>query len=944
MATPEERQLQGNVYTDVVLSAGEHLTQFDVDILPGTQGLSPRLTEGGRLLRLPSGLWLAGFEGGDGVYLSLGRGGNAARGAGFDPPVRLAGSSGSALYQSSGTARDLQLFPGPPGALQCPRGYTGWAAWCDDEQVWLCALVVQERSVTAGALWRTGLTGVRLTAGLADRQGCVWLGVRRPAAQGSEAGVLSWDGGWRYEALCAGSESVALCADDLGRLHAAIVRVVPFAVPEALRTPGWRPRAFAESAKGRAKDREIAYQVRDPAGVWSAPELAAHGIAQRPVIAIADGRPLIVYQVEGVRQVVPRSADYLFQREGGGSGIGYAWKRPGGWQRGDVAAPDEILIQDRCEADVYKGRLYPAVEEMGPPRLVKDGHGVPWALWSNPTRRHTYFARWLDGEWSDPYELRGAYYALAPDLTAEAEPPAESRAFGVLTVAAGRLYFSTVPVPRLDPADRRSILFLDLLDLSGMSQVEVALGQFERYPGNPIFGPGSEGERDDAGVSFPQVRRFQDRWIMHYHQRRTAGASNQEGNRMGCAESADGVHWARLAIAPSQDPDVLPAGPDHSVPWVAGNFIDEAEPDANQRFKGATLYGKWTQDKERWLVTSADGRHWRVAGRAEDLYCILEAGGPSFRDEDAPSEARFAAVGRTTSTAGRALGMMRSPDLLRWSGKEALLDVDDPYGQPAMLRRGGYVAGRILDPAGERGAYQIYWGLVWKEHGLYLCLYAPYGYDGRYDVALAVSRDGQHFMRVKNGERLLPCGGGGEWDRGSIAVGYGVGQPIRLEDRLRLYYSGSTGHHGTKPWGSTSCVGFADLPIDGYSCVRVRRGAPGSVGTVTTLPFAVPRGFSPAVGVRLGPQSFYAGASHPDDSPAHGRVSAEFLDAASNEPIPGFEARSSHAAAGPGAHRIEWPGADPAALAGRSVRLRLVLTGMDVWLYSFWFEGGSPDD
>ena len=40
------------------------------------------------------------------------------------------------------------------------------------------------------------------------------------------------------------------------------------------------------------------------------------------------------------------------------------------------------------------------------PQLARDEHGVAWVFWSNSTRGHTFYSRWLGTRFSDPYESR----------------------------------------------------------------------------------------------------------------------------------------------------------------------------------------------------------------------------------------------------------------------------------------------------------------------------------------------------------------------------------------------------------------------------------------------------------------------------------------------------------------------------------------------------------
>src|SRR5690606_5622138 len=100
------------------------------------------------------------------------------------------------------------------------------------------------------------------------------------------------------ETLLEHASSVALALDRDGGVHAAVARVVPFAVPEGLRGPTWAPRADGAAA-GRSREPEIVYTRRDGAGAWSEPVVAAHGLAWHPALALVDDRPLVVYQSGG---------------------------------------------------------------------------------------------------------------------------------------------------------------------------------------------------------------------------------------------------------------------------------------------------------------------------------------------------------------------------------------------------------------------------------------------------------------------------------------------------------------------------------------------------------------------------------------------------------------------------------------------------------------------
>jgi len=241
---------------------------------------------------------------------------------------------------------------------------------------------------------------------------------------------------------------------------------------------------------------------------------------------------------------------------------------------------------------------------------------------------------------------------------------------------------------------------LEAAEVQGLDQ---KLNRFAKYPDNPILGPAEPGSWDDFGINFPNVHYDAGKFKMDYAGHGSGGAAGKWDH--GYAESEDGIHWTRpklglIEMNGSRDNNL--------VPWIP-HFLDDKEPDPNKRYKGVWISGhtRWITDFSRRLAYSADGIHWEVGQETINLTSLLEGGGPGFRDELDISERRFKAVGRTISQGHRALGMMWSPDLIHWHGEEAILDVDDPYGQPAQQWRGRYVAGRILDPSGEKSGDQI---------------------------------------------------------------------------------------------------------------------------------------------------------------------------------------------------------------------------------------------
>ncbi|MGH2351945.1 MAG: hypothetical protein ACRDJN_10075, partial [Chloroflexota bacterium] len=101
------------------------------------------------------------------------------------------------------------------------------------------------------------------------------------------------------------------------------------------------------------------------------------------------GEVLIAFRLDGLQPPPPPPAGhswiaderYLSAREGGGASVGYAYRTTDGrWQRGYVARAEEVLVRDRMEAEAFHGRIYPMFEQLGPPALGLDAHGVAWCL------------------------------------------------------------------------------------------------------------------------------------------------------------------------------------------------------------------------------------------------------------------------------------------------------------------------------------------------------------------------------------------------------------------------------------------------------------------------------------------------------------------------------------------------------------------------------------
>jgi hypothetical protein len=263
--------------------------------------------------------------------------------------------------------------------------------------------------------------------------------------------------------------------------------------------------------------------------------------------------------------------------------------------------------------------------------------------------------------------------------------------------------------------------------------------------------------------------------------------------------------------------------------------------------------------------------------------------------------------------------MMWSKDLLHWEGAEHPLDPDDPYGKPLPKPGAGPLRGQVfLDACAGKGEDQLYSCSVRIVDGLYMCLYWPCSFEHRYEGALAVSRDGFNFTRVKNGGRTLPVGPAGAWDSGIIKMGW----PRREGDTMRDYYGGSAWHHGVEPYRPAWHIGLATIRVNGWTYYTPK--GEDYRGVLTTIAMDAPDGARKHLTVNI---ERPAGAAS--------SFAVEVLDATTGAPLPGFTASDFLPLEADGiAVPVAWKGGNTLP-TGKPIRLRFHLQGKGVRLYSF---------
>ncbi len=680
------------------------------------------------------------------------------------------------------------------------------------------------------------------------------------------------------------------------------------------------------------RDFEVWAVQRTPKGQWSRPERVVREYAFHPSLIVADGRPLIVYHHDGIRRIPLDLKEDLRKRAGGGSAIGYAIRENDGWRTGVVVEPEEVVVFRRgMWAQRGIGRQFPQIEQLGWPVLFRDPRGVVWTMWQNTTRRWVYTARWLGEAFGEVQECRGPFNAPRRPVHAEKFAPSQANDVGVLfhAAAAGgndRVLFDRLHIPRLATTEQRKVLFLDGLEVAQTQGIELVLNQMHKPIRAPVLSP-NEGE---AIVLATSVAKHGDHYVIGY---RTSYES--AGSELKWAISRDGLRFQKVDKLPADLPAPIRSGTrslnywhgtEQSRPPFSYPNPNATKPEQKYIRMGFSIDARGSY----WLEYSPDGKNWTKDRALTAPEAMRERAQPNLVDAHDP-ERPIRIYSRVYTETGRSWGVIWSRDLLHWSGLEHLLDPDDPYGKvPAMDRIGDTgkvytMRGQIfLDAVAGKGEDEIYAASVRRAEGLYFCFYWP-GKQGRplTDVGIAVSRDGFHFTRVKNGERILPLGPPGAWDSGYIFQMY----PLLEGDKVRVYYRGNAARReGTDSYShNLEEIGVATIRTDGFTYYRPRET--NKTGTLTTIPIDSPQGTARKLTVNLEGIAT-AGAT----------FAAEVLDAASGEPIKGYSKADCLPVRNDSlAVPIVWKGGAELP-TGRELRLRFYLSGRDLRFYSFEFR------
>jgi len=672
---------------------------------------------------------------------------------------------------------------------------------------------------------------------------------------------------------------------------------------------------------------------RSADGKWLPPTLIVREYAFHPSLIIADGRPLVTYHHDGLRQHPLDVGTNLKLRAGGAATLGYATLLGDAWQTGIIAAPEEVVMHRRgIWSERGTGKLLPQIEQLGWPVLFRDPRGVVWALWQNKTRRWAYSARWMGESFGDIQECRGPFNAPNLPVNAEKVPPRQANDVGLLFYAAAaggknRVLFDRLRIPSLSVEDQREILFLDGYEVAHATGVDLVLNEMVK----PIAQPALSPQEGTQIVLNPSVTKHGDIYLMKY----TSLSGFAEKGQPRWAVSSDGAHFKPV----NQEPTDLPEAEKSStraLDFWKGTAETQprsyyTNPSKNDPAKKFLRLGFSTDARgSYWIEYSPDGKRWTKGQTLTAPEAMRERSQPRYFDREDP-ERPIRVYGRVYTETGRSWGVIWTRDLLYWSGLEHLLDPDHPYDSKAEMNRIGATGknytmrGQIfLDAVAGKGEDEIYAASVKQAEGLHFCFYWP-GQHGRplTDVGIAVSRDGFNFTRVKNGQRILPVGPPGAWDSGYIFQM----APMQDGENVRVYYRGTAGRReGTDGFHhNLTEIGVAMIRVNGFTFYRPQASA--TAGTITTIPIQSPAQTSKKLTVNLEGLKTPAAA-----------FAVEVLDAKTGQPIQGFTETDCLPLNGDGiAEPISWKGGMELP-SGKEIRLRFYLYGRGLRFYSFGFH------
>jgi hypothetical protein len=316
---------------------------------------------------------------------------------------------------------------------------------------------------------------------------------------------------------------------------------------------------------------------------------------------------------------------------------------------------------------------------------------------------------------------------------------------------------------------------------------------------------------------------------------------------------------------------------------------------------GASL--AYSPDGIHWTL-SEENPLWRKGGPGEFDEAIAENGIYIYDPLDLDPERRYKTYPQTGgSEEDRSIALLISSDGIHFKR---------------------YPNNPVIDPRLGEETQTHLMEVCWQHHGVFIALYGCYLDDVNVDARLAVSRDGLHWVRVKNQVPFLPTGAPGAWDGGMV---FPSNYPLIEGKDVWIYYSGTEanfasgeGHGG---------AGRGRVRLDGFGKIRLRGGR--SEGRLTTV--ALQARELDRVRLLLNVEQGRG---------EKGSLRVEVLDGGTGQTLPGYSAEECHPVTGDGiALPVSWRQTEELrGIQAPSIRLRFHFSGSDdsPRLCSFGFE------
>jgi len=458
-------------------------------------------------------------------------------------------------------------------------------------------------------------------------------------------------------------------------------------------------------------------------------------------------------------------------------------------------------------------------------------------------------------------------------------------------------------VPTLTAAPR---LFVDSAEVELRENITREFHQAHKPEGHPVLRQEAPWEQHGgmtASVIYDAEEEVFKAWYM-------AGFYAPGQEHVQClALSPDGIHWERPelglheALGSTRNNIVIPASHHHGKDHWETMVKDPLAVDASQQYKaiGWSSYDWDGPMSGIYTATSPDGRHWEHTPE------------PVFHYHPRPRTADLGPVGDAQSMMVDTL-KRRYVAFLRGEHSRLMSTSEDfvTWTPPRPF----------LTPLHEEEALYNNTGFVYGDQYLGILTHFDKGpLTQSQTLRLLSSRDGETWARIP-GESLVPLGEVGEWDRFQLLLT--GAPPIRVADRLHIYYRGTARRHNKVPAAydpaiaadqdpASMSIGLATLRVDGFASVSASYDG----GRLTTKPLSC-AGDDLVLNVKSD----------------YGQVYVECLDAEGNA-IPGYGKEDCRPIEVDAVDtRVRWRGErDLRALRDRPLKLRFHLHNARLYSY-----------